>query len=107
MSALPSFGRPDEDRTALAVLALAGLAVRVATWFGPLYGEWDLARILVDAELWWRGGIRGAATSEYRYYVSPGYVAFALQVGRVAEATCIHAGYILNAVNAIASVALA
>ena len=104
VSFLPRIGRLSPDATAALVLAIVALAVRLPSWLGPLYGEWDAARLVVDGELWWKGGIRSAGISEYRYYISPGYVILAMGLSRVADLIGVHVGYLLNALNAVASV---
>ncbi|MEM7541268.1 MAG: hypothetical protein AAF384_06720 [Pseudomonadota bacterium] len=86
---------------ALGVIVLAGLILRLLTPFADVYGEPDVARLVVDAELLRKGGVTTQLISEYRYYVSPGYIFLALGAGIAADALGIHVGYLLNGINAL------
>ena len=62
------------DRTALLGLLMLAAAIHLPFYFGARYGEDDAARIMVDALLWLKAGVRSIQFSEYRYYISPGYI---------------------------------
>lgn len=62
------------DRTARLGLLMLAAAIHLPFYFGARYGEDDAARIMVDALLWVKAGIRSIQFSEYRYYISPGYI---------------------------------
>lgn len=90
----------------LLVVALAAL-VQLPFGLGAAFGEQDAARLANDAYLWVKGDIRNAVLSEYRYYVSPGYIVLLAALIPLAELSGIPLPSILNVLNALAFVAIA
>jgi hypothetical protein len=62
-------------RVAIGLLLAVALATRLPAYLGGFHGEQDAARLVVDALVWIRAGVRSEALSEYRYYTSSGYIA--------------------------------
>jgi hypothetical protein len=80
------------------------LAVHLPAAMGPLYGEQDAARLVNDALLWTRAGLRADATSQYRYYTSPGYIWLVTLLLPYGPAGSAPGAAALNAINLAAAV---
>jgi Dolichyl-phosphate-mannose-protein mannosyltransferase len=80
---------------------LIGLAVAIHApfHFGSHYGEQDAARLVNDALIWLKTGVRTVSLSEYRFYISPGYIWLAKQAVSLAKVTSVHPALYLNTIN--------
>jgi hypothetical protein len=97
------------DRTAtwtvLAALMVLAAVIHLPFHFGSSFGEQDTARLVNDALIWSKAGIRSESLSEYRFYVSPGYIWLAGQVHRAAETPTATTFY-LNTLNTAGIIAI-
>ena len=59
------------SRVDVAVLMAAAIALHAPVFFGAHLGEQDTARLVNDALLWQKGGVRQVALSDYQYVISP------------------------------------
>jgi len=96
----------DHSSTVLTIIVLLGFAtiIHAPFHFGNLYGEQDAARLVNDALIWLTTGVRSESLSEYRFYVSPGYIWLAKQAVLVAKATSVHPAFYLNTLNVLAAI---
>ena len=85
---------------------LFALAVHLPARLGDLYGEQDVARLVNDALLWTRAGVRTDALSQYRYYTSPAYIWLITLLLPGARDSLAPAAAALNAINLAAAVVI-
>lgn len=73
-----ALGLPEAFSSMTVMILLAAMAcalvLHLATPMHSYFGEPDAAKLVNDALLWMRGGLRTNELSEYRYYSSPGYI---------------------------------
>lgn len=86
---------------ALAILVVLAGLIHIPFQFNSYYGEPDAARLVNDALLWLRTGMRTVAFSEYRYYTSPGYIWLAKQLIPLSSLSGGHPALYLNALNQV------
>ena len=89
---------------ALGLATVLAIVLHVPFHFGHLYGEPDTARFVNDAIIWAQTGIRTVSLSQYRYYISPGYIWLAKVALDFSEASGIHPGFVLNSLNVVAAI---
>lgn len=58
----------------LLLLVAFAAAIHLPFHFGSVYGEEDLARLVVDALIWLKTGTQPMAVAEYRYFINPAYI---------------------------------
>jgi YD repeat-containing protein len=88
----------------LTIAGLIGFAVMIHApfHFGSSYGEQDTARLVNDALVWLKTGLRTESLAEYRYYVCPGYIWLSKQVVSLSQLTSVHPAFYLNTLNLLA-----
>src|SRR5919107_2946007 len=92
--------RESWGRTApVLFLVLFALVVHLPPQMDGLYGEPDTARLVNDALLWTRAGVRDSAFSQYRYFTSAGYIWLVTQLLPVARWLGVPIAAVLNALN--------
>ena len=97
---------PPGTAASLLCVALFALAVHLPARLGELYGEQDVARLVNDALLWTRAGVRTDALSQYRYYTSPAYIWLITLLLPGARDTLAPAAAALNAINLVVAVVI-
>ncbi len=90
----------------LTILLLVGFAATIHApfHFGNLYGEQDAARLVNDGLIWSTTDVRSESLSEYRFYISPGYIWLAKEAVQVARSTAGHPAYYLNTLNLLVAI---
>lgn len=88
----------------LTILLVVAAFVHVPFYFGHYYGEQDAARLVSDALVWQKAGIRSEAISEYRYYSSPAYIWLSMQAVSLSEVTAKYPAYYLNMLNLLVAI---
>ena len=94
------------SRWLLAVLAAVTLALHSLVFFGSNLGEQDSARLLNDALLWEKGGIRRFEFSNYQYFTSPAYIWLTRGLLPLSRGLGIEIGSLLNGLNVALSAAV-
>jgi hypothetical protein len=91
----------DNKSTLLTIGILLGFAaiIHIPFHFGSLYGEQDTARLVNDALIWMKTGLRTEGLSEYRFYICPGYIWLSKQAVHISQATSVHPAFYLNTLN--------
>lgn len=92
--------------TAIVVLIVFAAVIHLPFNLNSFYGEQDAARLVSDALLWLKTGMRTSSISQYRYYTSPGYIWLATQVITLSGLTGIHPALYLNALNMATAVVI-
>jgi hypothetical protein len=93
------------DRPALitlTTLALVSIGPHIPVFFNGHLGEQDTARLMNDALLWAKGGVRLFELSEYRYLTSPGYIVLVRALFELPFVSSKWVAPLLNALNPIA-----
>src|SRR5215470_14342936 len=90
----------------ISFLMLFAAIIHVPFFLGALFGEQDTARLVIDAVIWLKTGVRSETLSEYRFYISPGYIWLAKEIVRLSEYAAIHPAIILNALNLLGAVVI-
>ena len=88
------------------ILILIGFATIIHLPFhiGSLYGEQDAARLVNDALIWSKAGLRTELLSEYRFYISPAYIWLVKQLLFVADSQSVHPAFYLNTLNLLGAI---
>lgn len=101
-----STGNRQAVALSIVILMLLAALIHIPFFFGNVYGEQDTARLVNDALIWEKAGIRTEAISEYRYYICPGYIWLAKQIVVVSQVTSVRPAFFLNLLNLIAVVVI-